>query len=131
MNPAIQTQGLVKSTTKKPLRLEVSDSPVTVFSSENARPREDTRRTSLPRLTNTRKAEIKKTEPPVESTKKNKKFSNQNPKKGSSQKQQEPDINEVEELGFKSPGSVGCLRVCSTLILEVYQLLGGNLCDCQ
>ena len=129
MNPAIPTQRPV-TTTRRPHRIEVSDSSVIVVSSETARPREDTRRTSLPRPPNTRKAESKKNDP-VESTKKQKKLSKQIPKKGSSKKQQEPDINEVENLGLKSSESVGCLRVCSTLILEVYQLLGGNLCDCQ
>lgn len=130
MNPALPTQRPVTTTRKSP-RIEVSDSSVIVVSSEVARPREDTRRTSLPRPPNTRKAENKKNEPPVEPTKKQKKLSKQIPKKGSSKKQQEPDTNEVEDLGLKSSESVGCLRVCSTLILEVYQLLGGNLCDCQ
>ena len=129
MNPAIPTQRPV-TTTRQPPRIEVSDSSVIVVSTEIARPREDTRRTSLPRPPNTRKAESKKNDP-VESTKKQKKSSKKKPKKGSYKKQQEPDINEVENLGIKSSESVGCLRVCSTLILEVYQLLGGNLCDCQ
>ena len=130
MNPAIPTQR-PETTTRKTPRVEVSDSSVIIVSSDIAKPREDTRRTSLPRPLTNRKAESKKNEPPVESTKKQKKLSKQNPKKGSPKKQQEPDINEVENLGLKSSESVGCLRVCSTLILEVYQLLGGNLCDCQ
>ena len=96
------------------------------MSSEIPKTREDTRRISLPRPTKPRKEERKKSEP----VEKHKQLSKQNHKKSSSKKQQKPD-NQIEELGLKTTESVGCLRVCSTLILEVYQLLGGNLCDCK
>jgi len=32
---------------------------------------------------------------------------------------------------LRPPISPTCLRVCETLIFEVYQLLGGTLCDCN
>ena len=129
MNPAIPTQRLLTTTSKLP-RIEVTENPVVKVSSEIPRRRDEDTRISLPRPIKPRKEEREKSVP-VEPVKKNKKLSKQNPKKGSSKKQQKPDNNEIEDLGLKPQESVGCLRVCSTLILEVYQLLGGNLCDCH
>ena len=131
MNPAIPTQRPV--TTRQPPpstspRQEVTREPETI-EAEVVRPREEDKRTRLPRPTNTREEDSKKSEHD-ETRKQNKKFSKQKAKKVQSKKQK-PDDNEIENLGLKAQKSVGCLRVCETLILEVYQLLGGNLCDCQ
>ena len=124
MNPAITTKR-PETTSRQVPKIEITNSPE--VSSEIPRTREDPRRISLPRSSKPEKEERKKSDP----VKKHKQLSKQTPKKSSSKKQQKPDRNEVEELGLKSTESVGCLRVCSTLILEVYQLLGGSLCDCQ
>ena len=35
-----------------------------------------------------------------------------------------------EIIEQRPPVIGGCFHVCKTLIFEVYQLLGGSLCDC-
>ena len=36
-----------------------------------------------------------------------------------------------EVIEQRPPVIGGCFHVCKTIILEVYQLLGGSLCDCE
>ena len=52
-------------------------------------------------------------------------------KKGKKKQKKRPEEKRLE-LGLEKDeaGSVGCLSICDTLILEVYQLLGGSLCSC-
>merc|ERR1711887_429972 len=46
-------------------------------------------------------------------------------------KKKRPFKGEKTELVEQRPPVIGgCFHVCKTLIFEVYQLLGGSLCDC-
>ena len=47
-------------------------------------------------------------------------------KKSKSKKKQ----NRSEELGITPPVKSGCFSLCDSLIFEVYQLMGGAVCDC-
>ena len=46
-------------------------------------------------------------------------------------KKKRPSKGKKQELIEQRPPVIGgCFHVCKTLIFEVYQLLGGSLCDC-
>ena len=47
-------------------------------------------------------------------------------KKSKSKKKQ----SRSEELGITPPVKTGCFSLCDSLIFEVYQLMGGAVCDC-
>ena len=91
------------------------------------RPRQEDRRVNLAVTTNT--ASNQDTDRQQDKRKKGKKTQQKQKKKPLNERKTQ---DERQELGLQrdEAGSVGCLSICDTLILEVYQLLGGNLCSC-
>ena len=88
------------------------------------RPRGEDRRVNLAVTSNT--ASNQDTDRQQDKRKKGKKTQQKK------QKQKKKPEEKRLELGLEKDeaGSVGCLSICDTLILEVYQLLGGSLCSC-
>ena len=111
MSPGVTTTSGPTTTT------QVSSSPA-------PRPRGEDRRVNLAVTSNT--ASNQDTDRQQDKRKKGKKTHQKK------QKQKKRPDEERLELGLEKDeaGSVGCLSICDTLILEVYQLLGGSLCSC-
>ena len=47
-----------------------------------------------------------------------------------SEKKKNYDYEEEDDKILKKPSVYGCKHLCGTLIYDVYQLLGGQVCDC-
>merc|ERR1719158_213075 len=47
-----------------------------------------------------------------------------------SEKKKNYDYEEDDSLILRKPSVYGCKHLCGTLIYDVYQLLGGKVCDC-
>jgi len=47
-----------------------------------------------------------------------------------SEKKKKYDYEEEDDKVLKKPSVYGCKHLCGTLIYDVYQLLGGKVCDC-
>ena len=94
-----------------------------VSSSPAPRPRQEDRRVNLAVTTNTASNQD------LDKRMKGKKTKQKQKKKPLNERKTQ---DERQELGLErdKAGRVGCLSICDTLILEVYQLLGGNLCSC-
>ena len=47
-----------------------------------------------------------------------------------SEKKNNYDYEEKDDIILEKPSVYGCKHLCGTLIYDVYQLLGGQVCDC-
>ena len=128
MNPALKIE---RSTS----RINPTPSPVTstteiILSSSTSR--DNDRRINLPK-SDLPRLQLKKSSKSSNSIPDREDKRKKRPKKKSSKtKSDKREEDEVEQkhLGLKPPVSAGCFHICETLIFEVYQLLGGSLCDC-
>ena len=129
MNPALKIE---RSTSK----INPTPAPVTTtteFIPSSSTIRDDDRRINipkpdLPRLQSSKSSKSSNSIPDREDKRKKR----PKKKKPSQNKLKKTKNEEGEEegLGLRPPVSAGCFHICETLIFEVYQLLGGSLCDC-
>ena len=132
VNPALKIERSTSRTNPTP-------SPVTTtteFIPSSSTSREDDRRINLPKpdLPRLQSSKVSKNSNsiPDRDDKRKKRPKKKKPSQGKSKKINNEENKEEEEkgLGLRPPVSAGCFHICETLIFEVYQLLGGSLCDC-